>query len=342
VTNLLLVVPGLWPQTIEDLGRTQKKRLVKGLVLSKLVHCGQCLDPDWNQLLNTISGTSNAARSAAISWLGDTTEPVPNWLCRADPLHLRTAGGGLIAIPPSATELTHEDTRVLIMKLNQCLDTSEYHLVAKTPNHWYLTGNKKLDLPAVPPASDLKGQFIDYSPFRVPRFAAAQQVRTELEMCLFDLDWNRQREQSGKAPVNGIWLWGSGPGYQPAPASRRFAIYADDALITGCARAGEQSIQAVPEKLDIEMLSQDKTTTDPLVFVDTVFQDVQNTSQWQQQIKILDQDWLDPAWQALRSGQLSELTLIDPDRLLLHCDHRQSRGWRHIWRPGTLLKTTPC
>ncbi len=333
MAKLLLVVPKLWPHSMAIKSPSSGRKNLKGLLLPKIARLGLRNRPNWNQLLEDISGIANAAQSAAIYWLGETTDSLPSWLCRADPLHLRTAGGGLIAIPPNDDELTLEEAQTLVQALNQCLASTTYQLVIKTATHWYMTGEEALDLPVVPNSESLRGRFIDNSPFREPRFTGAQQLRTELEMCLFDQAWNKQQEQADKAPINGVWFWGGVAGYQPATACRRFQIYADAPLIKGCARAGRQSIDTLPQKLDPRLITHCKTGADLLFYIDTVFQNVHDVKQWTQQAEVLDRNWLRPAWQALQSGLVSELLLIDPGRLMLQCSHQQSRRWwRRWWR----------
>jgi len=330
MANLVLAAPGLWPQSLTACSTASRKELLKDLLLSAISPRGEHLAPNWERVLTDISGIRNTARSAAIFWLGETQTSATSWICRADPLHLRTAGGGLLALPLHPDALSLEEARELVRALNRHLQTSGYHLSAQTATHWYLQGEKALALPQTTPTDRLDGRFIEPDIFRQPDFTVAQQLRTELEMCLFEQPLNQQRELLDKPSINSLWLWGGSTASKPAPAPKRFCIYADDPLIKGCARAGQQAIQALPQKLDKTVTSRLAVASNQLLFLDSPFQNVTNPVQWQQQMRTLDRDWLKPAWQALRNGQLSGLTIIDPDRLRIHWTPRQTRRWRYF------------
>lgn len=340
MAKLQLVIPRLWPRAISALPAKQKQSLLNGLFLNKLSAAGVRLDPDWGTLLDDISGAPGAAHSAAICWLGESSGPAPNWICRADPIHMRTAGGGLIALPLTDSELTMTDAMELTPALNQYLEKSGYQLLVKAPDRWYLAGQNKLDLPVVPATTSLNGQFLDPGPFRDCQFAKAQRLRTELEMCLFEHPWNRQQEMTDKQTVNGIWLWGGSPGYNPAPVTTSFRVYADDILLRGCARAGKHNIEHLPKSLTSGCLEQCRTGVHTLFHIDFMFRNIQTGEQWREQTELFEQDWLGPAWQALRCGKISELILVDPDRLQLCCSHRQSNSWRRFIKSDSLLDST--
>jgi len=243
-------------------------------------------------------------------------------------------------MPPEDGELSPQTTRMLVSTLNDCLADSPFAITALAADRWYLYSENTLDLPEVPPTETLSGQFVDPGSLRDTPYAAAQQLRTELEMCLFNLPWNQEREAADKTTVNSIWLWGGCSRVFPSPAPREFQVYANDVLIRGCAYAGKQSLGARPERLDTTELSKLGAKQDILIHVDSEFAKVRNSAQWRQQVKNLELHWIEPAWRALRAGQISELSLIDPGRLQLHCNHRQCRSWWRHWRSGTNLETT--
>lgn len=121
----------------------------------------------------------------------------------------------------------------------------------------------------------------------------------EIQMLLFDSDVNQRREAAGKVPVNSLWFWGMGT----MPSWRQWPLVSgQEAMLQTLASASESGFEpdinrfdAIHHKPALKVLSID------------IEQDMQA------QLQQLNDDWLAPAWSALKKWQLRELELIVPD-----------------------------
>lgn len=121
----------------------------------------------------------------------------------------------------------------------------------------------------------------------------------EVQMLLFDSDVNQRREAAGKVPVNSLWFWGMGtiPSWQQWPL-----VSGQEAILQTLASVSESGFEpdihrfdAIHHKPALKVLS------------------IDSEQDMQAQLQQLNDDWLAPAWSALKKWQLRELELIVPD-----------------------------
>ncbi len=147
---------------------------------------------------------------------------------------------------------------------------------------------------------------------------AAQLLRLsgECELWLHEHAVNRDRQQRGQLPVNGLWFWGGGGdgAALPAPADlpMQQRVFADDAFTVGLCHAADGEAQAVPADLAALLaVAAESANVDALVVLDSVPRGPRDAP-----LPRLDASWFEPALAALRDGRLTQLTLLVAGRRL--------------------------
>lgn len=157
------------------------------------------------------------------------------WL-HADPVHLRADrdqlrlfDGGMLAIQP-------DEARQLIAELNAHFATDGMRLHAPAPERWYLRAPGPVALRTRPLRSVMGATLAE----AMPSGADAKRwnaLMNEAQMLMHQSAINRARIDSGRAPINGLWLSGAGAysALERAPDLR--LVIAEDPLALGLARA---------------------------------------------------------------------------------------------------------
>lgn len=267
--------------------------------------------------------------AAALGLVGEGAEPAPQgvWL-RADPVHLRADRDRVMLFAPPRIALDQTEAASLVAECNRFLAQDGLALRALAPQRWYLGGSAHTHLEAAPLCA-VNGRYIDDY---MPRGADARRwlaLLTELQMLLHGAGANMTRESEGRASINSVWLWGEGE----LPREVRGAwteVYADEPVLRGLARLSGARVEALPPRLPA-------TGGAALVCLLSCQEALQadDLEQWLSSVDALERDWLAPALERLRGGEL--------DVLSLRCEvggWRLRRGdLRRFWRrPGPLLK----
>ena len=144
-------------------------------------------------------------------------------------------------------------------------------------------------------------------------------------MWLHALPLNRQRASRGEPPVTTLWPWGGGqPLREPLAVSRgesRWpAVWSDDVWVESLGRLAGQTVERLPAGLAPLLAAGSDAGCAVLPVLG-------------RGIAAIDQDYILPAAEALRTGQLGRLTLAAGDRAV-----RVTAGDRHrFWRPARNL-----
>jgi hypothetical protein len=223
------------------------------------------------------------------------------WLC-ADPASYRVGSsdvrlGGLLA------DLDTADADALVTMLNAHFVGDGVVFVAPTPAHWFARAEATPRLVTRPPAAALGAPLMPYLAIG-PDAARWRRWQSELQMLLFEHAVNRQREEGGLAPVDGVWLWGGGNLVHPAAPVPR--IFADGGLV--CALAASTGRAAAPLPTGFATLP---SGTARVVWLDALAAETGAT-----QLAAADAAWLAPAERSLHAGSLSELELVLTGRAL--------------------------
>ena len=168
------------------------------------------------------------------------------------------------------------------------------------------------------------------APASGPQSAELRRVGAEIEMWLHGQAFNSAREKRGQLSVNALWLWGGGPESPAASPLRQDSaclprVYADDAYVAGLWHASGGETQSVPA--DLTALRADPewrgSQGSALVVLSAAARGLRDAP-----LPRLDASWLAPAMQALRSGQLSRLSVFCGGRQVSVTGLGRWRFWR--------------
>ena len=207
--------------------------------------------------------------TAPLAALGDglETDTAPFWM-HADPVFLRPDRDRLLLFDERVLDPTSEEAQSLAHLFNHHFAEEGIRLHVPKPTRWYL------EMPGPPgvrtqPLHQAVGRDIRRL---LPTGEHARRwngLMNEVQMLFHGADVNRKREATGKPPINGVWLWGSGrlPAVQPPERVER--VIGDHPLARGLAqRAGLSR-----EPLSASWISADQAG-DSLVFEETLWPSV--------------------------------------------------------------------
>jgi hypothetical protein len=254
-----------------------------------------------------------------------------HWLC-ADPVHLRFHHERVILADAGAFELDAAEANALAAALNaEFADIGEFHVA--TPQRWYLRLKTPVEH-AAEPISAVAGRRVDSE--ISDQNATLTRWLNEVQMFLHGHPVNERRQAAGKPVINSLWLWGGGRLTRPNPG-RFTAVWSDNPLAVGLARAAGMPVHPVPEGL-VSVLTLASPETSQLVVLDKLLPTVlyENGEGWRDTWQALEANWFQP----LRGGlgrQIETLNIVAPTIYgELSWTLRGKDRWK-FWRKGRPL-----
>lgn len=236
------------------------------------------------------------------------------WL-RADPAWIRPdINGARLFASGEGLRLASADVDALLPALRPLFGDAGMPIDAPHPSRWYLRIAPGAALPSFPEPDDALGTDLGDAIIEGAGDANARRWRallSEVQVVLHNHPWNARRAREGKPPVNSLWFWGGGA--LPDRVATRFAsVASDDVLLRGLAARAGLEARARPE--GFAMPHGSDALLDAGAKADA---------------GVLFAQWLQPALQALRRGDLEALALDFADGARF--DLRAGQRWR-LWR----------
>lgn len=239
-------------------------------------------------------------------------EPGEGWWLAADPV-TQVAGRDGLRVAGRAGQLTTDDARALLDRLNAHFAADGLAFVAPRPDRWFVRAPRPMDL-ATSPLTRAVGRSLRNQQPRGADAGIWRRWQSEIEMLLHGDPVNVDREQRGLEPVNSVWLSGGGVFPQPEPTRAAPRTFADDEDFVALARHAQARRQPLPERL-APALGREAGDRDLVVVLEG-----------NAPLTDVEQRWTGPAWQALLRGALAGVTvMID--------DGTSTRAWT-VARPG--------
>ena len=245
------------------------------------------------------------------------------WIC-AQPVHLAVDRDSLVLQPPSQLRLSDQESRTLFQALSKHFASEHLEMRHIATGNWCIgvAHPQKLSTTEIALA---QGRSVDGL---LPAADDAQRWQRrvmEAQMILHDHPVNAAREHRGDVPVNSLWIWGGGT----VPAVDRCfdTMCVVDPLLRALAVLSHAQLMEVPA--NASTLPADGNN---LVEFDLLGYDNSSAA-----LAALETGWLFPAWQALATGRLDELTLALPhgDTIIVSRCGRKER--RRFWKRRQLL-----
>lgn len=268
------------------------------------------------QLARVVEIPPQGVALAALARHADVGDAAGHVWLRAEPVHLQADINGvrMLAHGP-ALRLNAEETDALLAALTPLFDADGYRLDATDPARWYLRMPPGTPLPGFANPADVVGddlfEHMDHS-------AAARHWRAlanEAQIVLHQHPVNHARTARGQASVNGLWFWGGGQLPEHPLHSRHGQLFSDDEALRALA-ATALTNGALP------------TRYPPAAGGNTIASTVFDLA-YLRDLRVLDQDWLQPILADLHGGRLDrvELDMQDGNAMLLRRAQRL-RFWR--------------
>jgi hypothetical protein len=276
-------------------------------------------------------GLGEDAPVAALTVAADGGPREGDWL-RADPVHQRVEGHGLVLHDASALALTREECDAALAELNRFFVADGLEFVAPVPERWYVRVPAG-EVPRTVPIEAVVGR----NPFGMLPEGEGRlrwpSLFSEAQMLLAGLAFNREREAAGRPALNGLWFWGGGR--YPAALPRPFAgVAADASLARALALASGCAVQSLPEGLAQLPASRSAGT---LAVVDRLTRPLQQGDRdaWVAAARALDRDWFVPLGRAL--GAFGRVRIVLPgERDTAVFELSGVARWRFLRRPRPL------
>jgi hypothetical protein len=273
---------------------------------------------------------------AALMLKADGGDPGPHyWLC-ADPVQLRVDSSRLI-VTGRVDDLTAEETAALITTLNQHFAADGLSFCAPTPARWYLSCARAPQLVTTPLARALNRSVKHHQP-RGDDALAWHRIMTEAQMILHAHPVTAAREARGAAAANSLWLWGGGT--LPVTSAPQLAAAWGGAHPTRALAAAAGIAHRELPALGADFLAA-ASAGHHLVVIDAAAAALRNggIDAWRAQLALLEERWMRPLLTALRTRELSGLTLVAcNDDCMLEAKMAREHAWR-FWRRTRPLAT---
>lgn len=342
--ELTLLIPELvWPEPgdLETLAAIDCRALETLLARSRFTRSTrQALEAT----LADAFGFAERAPYAPFRLLGESIqlpESLPDgyWLC-ADPVHLRFHHERLILADGATLDIKLDEAIILSGELNQHLaDTGIFHVASA--DRWYLQLFKSNDLGTfdVPPRSAIAGRSIERQLPETPQTTGLRKLLNEAQMILHSHPANAAREESGRMPINSLWLWGAGT--LPCAADNPFdGVWSDHPLAIGLGRTASVPDHPTPPDL-AALLTDTAPASRHLVFLEDLLAPVQyqDGNAYRNALQTQEKRWFAPLRKALARRRINRLHLVAPTAYgVLRWECRPGDRWK-LWRRAQSLAT---
>ena len=345
-----LVVPGLLNQSYEE--RSQEDRGVRCGNNSSLKELENFLaksrqeshDPVGFEkvLFNLFDVTASADQAypvAPVCYLADadtvSNDNVMGWCLRADPVYLTPDRDELVLSGPEILSLVMSEAEHLATELNVLFKEDGWRLEATTSTRWYLHMSEDPQI-ITSDLSQARGRSISQYLPGGPEGKQWHRIMNEVQMVLHTSEVNIERQSHGQLPVSSLWFWGGGklPEFGHSTWSQ---VWSNEILSCGLAKVTRTPCFSAPENAKT-WLSQVNAPGEHLIVCDGFAsfnegpqQEQNDPDAWCKVLQEFENEWLIPLLEALRNGELDQLTLNPCDgRTFSLTKSRLKYWWR--WR----------
>lgn len=220
------------------------------------------------------------------------------------PVHLHIAQDHLVLTDPRQLMLPEEESRALFDIAAPLAEETGKQLVYGDADTWFLRADEWDALQTSSPDAASSHNIDIWMPSGKGE-RDWRKLQNEIQMHWFNHPLNEAREMRGAKPVNSLWLWG---GAAPARLSHD---YSDAFNLSGWLQGlGHAVGRHVHARSASELIATSPGTA--LLVLDALQEHAfaNDWGRWLEAMRELEDTWLGPLHDALRSGALNRLTLI--------------------------------
>jgi len=237
-----------------------------------------------------------AGLSAVYDGLGDG-----NWL-RADPVNLNLRRNQLMM---AVVGVTGEEAIQLCASLNGHFAGQGMEFFAPHPQRWYVRLEDQPRMDTTPFSQVIGGDISGALPVGEDS-ARWHQVSNETQMLLHAHPLNESREARGEPAVNSVWFWGGGYGQNLSLKIDFDAVNSDDVLTEMLSSSAGVTFSGWPSRWD--RLQCDGNQLLVWTGLRSAMQQG-DLATWRTALQEFESSYALPLWQALRSGNITQLKL---------------------------------
>lgn len=247
---------------------------------------------------------------AAASYIADFGHfPEHDYYC-CDPVYYQADATQALIFSIPFTGFDNDEMSALVAAFNLHFAAQGLQLeYSEGGSHWYLRGLPSAASPEqIPQLDSVIGQ--NLQPLLLHQsLAGLNALLTEAQMLFFQHPVNQARERLGKLPANGVWIYGAGN--LPAPSEINWdLIVTDSPMYKGLASYTDTDYMPIASIVDNWQCLNAKQNI--LVHTDSLSNARSaGPSHWQQQIDIIEHNYLKPLLSKLRRGVIKGLVVED-------------------------------
>lgn len=229
------------------------------------------------------------------------------WALRAAPIHLRADIDKALVFDSTSFDIDKDEAMALAEAFNQHFAEDGVKLQVLQADQWLLLFDEAPQLQTWP-LEAVVGKNMDPFLPTGPDATRWHGFLNEIQMLFFTHPVNRQRQQQGQLPVNGLWLWGGGA-LETMPTADFDVVCGYDPLMHALGHGATISCQSrLPSPQSLWQPHWHKA----LLKIDNLaaparFGDV---DQWLHALSALEESWMKPLYEALRQHQVDEVHIL--------------------------------
>lgn len=246
--------------------------------------------------------------AAAVTRMVDKGTRDPAWFMRADPVHLRADMNVVTLLDASTFSLSEAEAEILAGEIREhCSNVCDLQVLH--PKRWYLTLRDEPRVRTRSPTSawgmpldECLPQGEDVNKWRV--------LLNEVQMILHASPVNAERASRGEPVINSVWFWGGGA--LPTMNEARWChVWTQEVLAWGLARLSGIPSADVPAG-GAQLLENATIPGEHLVVLDAGYRFAQlaDVEAWRNYLATLHQNWFVPLYAALKSRQITSITIL--------------------------------
>jgi len=272
------------------------------------------------------------AQLAAAVMRGFGLQPAPGYWFIVHPVHIQLARSHLVMADTRRLRLEEAEARALFDAAQPYFD----ELVWGDANTWFMRADGWQGLEAASADAAIGANLADWMPTGASALAF-KKLQNEIQMLWYAHPVNAAREERGLTPVNSFWMWGGAS----APAATRpnagaFATAGGPSWLRALAAPA-----ASPADAPAWLAAADGVAASTLVLPQLIPAGAGNDwSAWLVAMQELEQQWLAPLLDALRSGRIGEISLVLGDRDGLTEIRTNKLALNKFWRAQNLKNLT--
>ena len=272
----------------------------------------------------------------ALSYYLQQPVETEHWYMRADPVYVMPNRDHLQLLGNSGLELQLNEAEQFIEQINQCFSDTDWMLRIITPRQWVLEQTSPILLSTHSLLDAVGGNMHDHLPTGTDA-ARWRALMNELQMFLYSLPLNRQRESRGVPPVNSLWFWGVGklPAATAANYNGEYAqCWSSHPLALALAKLCTIPRCDLPEHGET-WLKQVITPGRHLLVFDELDRSIASFEPeygWNV-LKEFEERWMQPFLTALQLGRINSITLNTDGGHRYYLTRAMNKRW---WKRGKL------